>query len=77
MTRKADSPHRLVPKIKAHYLLAIAENDDQREPATKAALRAAFAKTHLPAESEVYAGTTDGWCPPDAHVYDHDQAEKA
>jgi carboxymethylenebutenolidase len=31
----------------------------------------------LPAEVEVYAGTMHGWCPPDSHVYDHDQAEKA
>ena len=35
------------------------------------------ARTRLPAEIEVYAGTNHGWCPPDAAVYDHDQAEKA
>jgi carboxymethylenebutenolidase len=32
---------------------------------------------HLPAEIEVYAGTVHDWCPPDARVYNHDQAEKA
>jgi carboxymethylenebutenolidase len=31
----------------------------------------------LPAEIEVYVGTQHGWCPPDARVYNHDQAEKA
>jgi carboxymethylenebutenolidase len=25
----------------------------------------------------VYAGTLHGWCPPDAVVYNHDQAERA
>jgi carboxymethylenebutenolidase len=40
-------------------------------------LRASFAKARLPAEVEVYAGTMHGWCPPDSHVYDRDQAEKA
>jgi carboxymethylenebutenolidase len=77
VTDKPDSPHLLIPKIKAQYLFAIAENDDQREPGAKDALREGFAKAHLPAEIEVYAGTMHGWCPPDAHVYNHDQAEKA
>lgn len=76
-TDKPDSPHLLVPKMKAQYLIAIAENDDQRQPQVKDILRKAFAEAHLPAEIEVYAGTKHGWCPPDARVYDHDQAEKA
>jgi carboxymethylenebutenolidase len=66
-----------VPKIKAQYLFAIAENDDQRQPEAKTVLHDAFAKANLPAEIEVYAGTQHGWCPPDAAVYNHDQAEKA
>ena len=77
VTDKPDSPHLLVPRIKAQYLFAIAENDDQRQPEAKTVLREAFAKAHLPAEIEVYAGTLHGWCPPDAKVYNHDQAEKA
>lgn len=76
-TDKPDSPHLLVPKMKAQYLIAIAENDDQRDPAAKDTLRKAFADAALPAEIEVYAGTKHGWCPPDAAVYDHDEAEKA
>ncbi len=77
VTDKPDSPHMLIPKTKAHYLIAIAANDDQREPETKNVLRDSFAKAKLPAEVEVYAGTLHGWCPPDSAVYDHDQAEKA
>ena len=77
VTDKPDSPHLLIPQIKAHYLFAIAENDDQRQPDAKEVLRAAFAKAKVPAEIEVYAGTKHGWCPPDTATYDHDQAEKA
>jgi carboxymethylenebutenolidase len=76
-TDKADSPHLLVPKMKAQFLVAIAENDDQKEPEAKNILRDAFAKAGLPAEIEVYAGAKHGWCPPDSAVYNAAQAEKA
>jgi len=76
-TDKPDSPHLLVPKMKAQYLIAIAANDDEREPNAKVLLKEAFDKARLPAEIEVYAGTKHGWCPPDAAVYDAAQAEKA
>ena len=77
VTDKPDSPHLLIPKITAHYLFAIAENDDQKQPEAKTVLRDAFAKAKLPAEIEVYAGTKHGWCPPDSQVYNPDAAEKA
>jgi carboxymethylenebutenolidase len=77
VTDKPDSPHLLIPLMKAQYLIAIAENDDQKQPEAKTVLRESFSKAHLPAEIEVYAGTTHGWCPTDSHVYNHDQAEKA
>ena len=76
-TDKPESPHLLIPKMKAHFLIAIAENDDQKEPQAKDMLKEAFSKAHLPAEVEVYAGTKHGWCPPDSQVYNADQAEKA
>jgi carboxymethylenebutenolidase len=72
-----DSPHLLVPKMKARYLFAVAENDDQRNPQEKDKLRAAFAAAKLPAEIEVYAGAMHGWCPPDSRVYNQAQAERA
>jgi carboxymethylenebutenolidase len=77
VTDKPESPHLLIPEMKAQYLVAIAENDDTRQPEAKTALKDAFAKANLPAEVEVYAGAQHGWCPPDSAVYNHDQAEKA
>jgi carboxymethylenebutenolidase len=77
VTDKPESPHLLIPEMKAQYLVAIAENDDTRQPEAKTVLKDAFAKANLPAEVEVYAGAQHGWCPPDSAVYNHDQAEKA
>ena len=74
---KPDSPHLLIPAMKAQFLIAIAESDDKREPNSKTILREAFDKAKLPAEIEVYAGTAHGWCPPDSAVYNQEQAEKA
>ena len=77
VTDAPDSPHRLVDRMRAHYLFAIAENDDQKDPQAKTALREAFAAAGLPAEIEVYAQTLHGWCPPDSAVYHEAQAERA
>lgn len=66
-----------IPRMKAHYLVAIAENDDARTPTDKDQLRAAFAAANLPAEIEVYPGTMHGWCPPDSKVHNPVQAERA
>ena len=71
------SPHLQASKTKAQFLIAIAENDDQRSPKEKDVLKETFAKAGLPAEIEVYAGAAHGWCPPDSGVYNEPQAEKA
>jgi carboxymethylenebutenolidase len=76
-TAAADSPHLLIPTMKAQMLIAVAENDDQREPNVKNTLKESFAKANLPAEIEVYAGAAHGWCPPDSAVYNEAAAEKA
>ena len=76
VTQGEDSPHLLVPQMKASFLFAVAENEDQREPEAKNVLREAFAKAGLPAEIEVYPAQ-HGWCPPDSAVYDEQQAERA
>jgi carboxymethylenebutenolidase len=76
VTDKPESPHLLVPKLKAQYLFAVAENDDKRQPEAKNVLRETFAKANLPAEIEVYPAI-HGWCPPDSKVYNEAQAEKA
>ena len=77
VTNGADSPHLLVPEMRAQYLFAIAENDDQNQPEAKNVLRDAFARAGLQAEIEVYAGALHGWCPPDSTVYHEAQAERA
>lgn len=77
VTDGPDSPHLLIPRIRAQYLMTIAESDDKKQPAAETILREAFAKAHLQAEIEVYPGTMHGWCVPDSRVYDHDQAERA
>jgi carboxymethylenebutenolidase len=77
VTDGPDSPHLLVPHIRAQFLIAIAENDDKREPKSQGILREAFAKAGVPAEIEVYTGAMHGWCPPDSRLYNPDQAERA
>lgn len=76
-TDEADSPHLLVPKMKAGFLIAIAQNDDERRPEEKVRLREAFDAAGVQAEIEVYEGTQHGWCPPDSAVHDEAQAERA
>jgi carboxymethylenebutenolidase len=77
VTDEPDSPHRLVPQMTAHYLFAIAANDDESDPEAKNVLRETFADAGLPAEIEVYEGAMHGWCPPDSAVYNESQAERA
>ena len=77
VTEGPDSPHLQAAKTKAHFLIAIAENDDMRAPNEKNVLKETFAKANVPAEIEVYAGAAHGWCPPDSAVYHQAQAERA
>ncbi|MCH8250383.1 MAG: dienelactone hydrolase family protein [Proteobacteria bacterium] len=76
-TDAEDSPHLLTSQMNAGFLIAIAENDDERNPDEKVLLREAFDKADIEAEIEVYAGTLHGWCPPDSAVYNEKQAERA
>jgi carboxymethylenebutenolidase len=77
VTTAPDSPHLQAATSHAQFLIAIAENDDQRAPTDKDAMKEAFAKAKLPAEIEVYTGAAHGWCPPDSGVYNEPLAEKA
>lgn len=76
VTPAPDSPHRLVAQTQARYLIAIAENDDTKDPEAKATLRTAFDSAKLSAEVEVYPAA-HGWCPPDTQVYNVAQSERA
>ena len=77
VTDQPNSPHLLVAEMDAHYLFAIAENDDMEDPEAKNVLRETFDAAGLPAEIEVYEGALHGWCPPDSAVYNEAQAERA
>jgi len=72
----AQSPHRMMTASKAQFLIAIAQNDDAKEPEAKAALRQAADAAGRPAEIEVYAAD-HGWCVPDSPAYDQAEAERA
>jgi carboxymethylenebutenolidase len=75
-TANPDSPHLLIPQTRANFLIAIAQNDDESDPAAKETLRAAFAAANRPAEIEVYPAR-HGWCAIDSQVYDQVQADRA
>lgn len=76
VTAALDSPHRLVAQTQARYLIAVAQNDDAKDPEAKVTLRTALESAKLPAEVEVYPAA-HGWCPPDTQVYDAAQSERA
>jgi len=76
VTKDADSPHLLIPKTKASFVVAIAQNDDKKQPEAKGVLKAAFAAAKRPAVVEVYPAD-HGWCVPGSQAYDHGSAEKA
>lgn len=76
-TDRDDSPHLLIPHMEAAFLIAIAENDDERDPEAKHILRESFDSAGLSAEIEVYDGALHGWCVPDSPVYHQEQAERA
>ena len=71
-----DSPHRLIEKFNAAMLIAIAQNDDERDPMAKDTLRAAADAAGRFAEIEVYPAQ-HGWCTIDSPVYDEAQADRA
>ena len=82
VTDKPTSPHLLVPKLHGRMYVAVAQNDDQRQPDAKDKLKEAFAAARMPAQIEVYPAQ-HGWCVPDmpqesgAPLYNAPEAERA
>jgi carboxymethylenebutenolidase len=70
------SPHQLVARSNAAYLVAIAQNDDQSQPTAKDVLRKTFADTGRKATVEVYPAA-HGWCVRGSAAYNEAAAEKA
>ena len=76
-TDTAQSPHLVLPRVKALLYFAHAEHDRSMPADAIAGLdRAldAWAGNH---ESEVYEGALHGWTVPDSPVYNEPQAERA
>jgi carboxymethylenebutenolidase len=76
-TDAQDSPHLLIPEIKASTFIALAENDDERNPDDKHVLKAAFEAQALTAHVQVFDGALHGWCVLDSRVYNEAPAERA
>ena len=74
-TNAANSPHLLVAKTKADYLIAVAQNDDTQQPTSKDILRQTFTTNKLPHKVEVYPAQ-HGWMVQGSAVYDAAQAER-
>ena len=77
VTEAEDSPHRLAAQIKGGVLIAIAENDHDREPEAQGELIAAFEAAGVPAEIEVYDDAMHGWVPTDSRAHNPEQSERA
>ncbi|MDH4386952.1 MAG: dienelactone hydrolase family protein, partial [Caulobacter sp.] len=76
-TAQPDSPHLLVPKIKAALYFGIAADDDAKQPDAKTLLKDAFESAGGDAKIEVYAGARHGWCVKGSAAYDEASAERA
>ena len=76
VTNEPTSPHLVIPKTKASFLVAIAQNDDQKQPDAKKVLKATFAAAKRPAIVEVYPAD-HGWCVPGSQAYNEAAAERA
>lgn len=76
VTKDANSPHLLIKKTNATFLVCQAQNDDMQQPTVKDDLKAAFTATHRPATVEVYHAN-HGWCVPGGQVYNMAEAERA
>jgi carboxymethylenebutenolidase len=72
-----ESPHSLLPKVRAEVFNAIADNDDKAQPEGKDIFKAAMAAAKLPGETVVYEGCDHGWCVEGSHAYNEAGAERA
>jgi carboxymethylenebutenolidase len=76
VTDKPSSPHLLIPKSRAAYLVLIAKNDAEKMPNEKPELDKAFARAKRRAKVEIYPAN-HGWSVAGSESYDEQQAEHA
>jgi carboxymethylenebutenolidase len=84
VTTNANSPHLLAPKIRGRMYIAVAADDDGKDPEAKTKLKEAFDAAKVPSEVEVYPRAAHGWCVPDmplqasgAPIYNKAEADRA
>ncbi|MBA4013132.1 MAG: dienelactone hydrolase [Phenylobacterium sp.] len=71
------SPHLVLPKTHAEYMVLVADNDDKQDPAAKEKLKGALDAAKLKNRVEVYEGAAHGWTVKGSQVYNEPAAEKA
>jgi len=76
VTKGADSPHLLAPKLHGEYLICEAQNDDKTDPTAKTTVSAALDAAKVKYKLDVYPAM-HGWCVAGSQVYDAAQAERA
>ena len=76
VTDKPSSPHLLIPKTRASYLVIIAKNDAEKMPKEKPDLDAAFKAARRPARVEI-SSANHGWTVAGSQTYDEKEAERA
>ena len=76
VTDKPSSPHLLIPKSRAAYLVMIAKNDAEKMPKEKPDLEAAFRKARRPAKVEI-SSANHGWTVAGSPTYDEKEAARA
>lgn len=76
VTPQPTSPHLLIAKTNAEYLVCVAQNDDARAPNDKEVLKKTFAETGRKGDVHVHPAD-HGWCVPGSAVYNQAEAEKA
>ena len=76
VSAEPSSPHLLIGKTKAEFLVAVAKNDDAKEPTAKETLQAAFKAAGRAATVEVYQAN-HGWCVFGGQSYSETEAERA
>jgi carboxymethylenebutenolidase len=75
-TDKADSPHRLAPRIRARVYIGIAELDPSFTADQEARLRTALDEAGVAATIETYAGARHGFAVTGHPVYDAESSER-
>jgi carboxymethylenebutenolidase len=75
-TDQPTSPHLLLTKTTAEFLVAVADNDDRQDPTIKDRLKVAMDAAGRTSAIEVYPAA-HGWCVRGSAVYDEVQAERA